>query len=180
MRNYFLFLLLFIGSQALAQNDYLITMNGIGALKLDMKQADVEKLLNKKFTLTNMREQEGSWMDTVKTKYKNQDITIYFERQYEDDDKFNMVLCGFKVTNPIFKTQAGINVGTDKMKLINAYEQYRINLAPDYEDDTYTTLSKTKATAFVSNDLSENGLVFYLTNKKVVALELMRYYGDDH
>lgn len=179
MRNTFIIFFLFIGLTASSQNsDYIVSLSGIGSLKLDMKQADVEKMLGKKFTLKHINDKEGSWMDTVLTKYKNTDIKLYFERQYEDDDNFHMILAGMEVANPLFKTAAGIGIGADKMKIVTTYEMSRLSLMPDYTDDTYTSLSKTLSTIYVYNDDSENTLVFHLKNKKVTAIELMRFYGD--
>lgn len=101
MKKFLLFLFMVSSMSLKAQNtDYLITMNGIGALKLSMKQTDVEKLLNKKFTLKNMLEKDGSYMDTTRARYKNTDITLYFEREYQNENNFHMVLSGMMVSNP--------------------------------------------------------------------------------
>jgi uncharacterized protein involved in tellurium resistance len=178
MKKILLFIFITLSLQSYSQNDYLVTINGNGSLKLDTKLSEVEKLLGKKFTLKNVNDKEGSWIDTVKTKYKNTDIILYFERQYEDDVTFNMVLAGMQVSNPLYKTNTGIGIGADKMKIITTYEMSRLSVMPDYTDDSYMTLSKTLSTIWVYNDESENTLVFHLKNKKVVSIELMRFYGD--
>ena len=179
MRKFFFITLLLFSINAIAQNkDYLVSPDGVGSLKLDMTQPEVEKMLGKKFTLKHAREKEGSYMDTVATKYKNTDITLYFERQYDDDENFHMVLAGMQVANPLYKTNSGIGFGTDKMKIITTYEMSRLSIMPDYTDDTYTTLSKTLASIWVYSDESENTLVFHMKNKKVVSIEVMRFYGD--
>jgi hypothetical protein len=178
MRKLIIVLLLCFTIKASAQNDYIVTMDGLGMLKLDMKQKEVEKMLGKKFVMKNMNDKEGSWMDTVKTKYKNTDITLYFERQYNDDETFQMSLSGLNVSNPLFKTSTGIGIGADKLKIINTYEMSRLSIMPDYTDDTYMTLSKILSTIWVYNDESDHTLVFHLKNKKVVSIELMQFTGD--
>ena len=179
MRKLLLVTLCFVTLNAIAQNnDYLVSMNGVGSLKLDMKLAEVEKMLGKKFTLKHVNEKEGSYMDTVVTKYKNSDITLYFERQYDDENNFHMELAGMQVSNPLFKTSTGIGYGTDKMKIITTYEMSRLSIMPDYTDDSYTTISKTLASIWVYSDESENTLVFHMKNKKVISMEVMRFYGD--
>ena len=52
MKKIFLFLFILAATYASAQNkDYTISMNGLGALKLGMYQAQLEKLLNQKIVL---------------------------------------------------------------------------------------------------------------------------------
>jgi hypothetical protein len=159
-------------------NDYLVSMKAIGSMKLDMKQADVEKLLNKKFTLKHAAEKEGAWTDTVKSTYKNTSVTLYFERVYEDEKKYTMQLSGIMVDNPLYKTKEGISIGTDKLKIVTTYEFNRVEIAPEYEDPDYTRLSKTLVTIYVYDDTAETTLVYHMKNKKVVSIEVMHYYGD--
>lgn len=182
MRNLIIAFLIIISITSSAlhaqNNDYLVTMDGIGTLKLDMKQAEVEKLLNKKFTLKNMSEKDGSWMDTVKTKYKNTDITLYFERVYDDETNFHMALAGIMANSPLYKTKTGLGIGADKLRIIGVYEFNRLEVFPDYEDEEYTRISKTLSSIYVYADGSENALVFHLRNKKVISIEIMHFYGD--
>ncbi len=179
MKKFCFFLFLLAGTIASAQNtDYLVTFNGIGTLKVGMTQASTEKLLNKKFTLKNVNDPEGSWLDTVKTTYKTIPVTLYFERVYSDDNNFSMMLYGIMAASPLCKTKTGIGMGTDRMKIINDHEGGVIFIAPDFEDDTYTKRSKTKSSVTVTLDDSENMIVFHLLNKKVVGIEVSRSYGD--
>ena len=152
-------------------------MNGIGSLKLNMKVPDVEKIIGKKIVFKNQNE-NGAYADTIRAKYKNTDIDLYFDREYYDDEKFDMVLSGLQVNNPLFKTSNGIGIGTDKMKIVTTYEMNRLTIVPEYTDDTYTTLSKILSSIWVYSDESENTLVFHLKNKKVASIELIRFYGD--
>ena len=176
MRKLIFFVMLATSVQLKAQNtDYLITMDGVGKLKIDMTVDEVEKLLGKKFNLS-LNDEDGSYMDTVKTKYKAIDVILYFERQYEDDTVYKMALYGMKVTNPLCKTKSGLGIGTDKIRLINDYETYFLRVAPDWTDDTYMTLSKTKSSVYVYDHDSEKAIIFQLNNKKVASIEVLKIY----
>lgn len=177
MRILNLVVLFTFGINVSAQNnDYLLRMDGVGLLKLEMSLPEVEKVLGKKIALKNHNE-NGAYADTVKTKYKNADISVYFDREYEDETTFHMVLTGFMVTNPLFKTKEGISIGTDKLRIISAYENYRLSIGPDYEGEDFR-LSKTLSYIYVYSEESDNSLVFHLKNKKVISIEVMRFYGD--
>lgn len=168
-----LFLLLIAMTSRLAaqNNDYIITPNAIGPFKLGIKKAELEKLTGKKITLKHLLTEEG-WEDTVKTKYKNTDLELYLQKRYLESEKYDIVLNGIKVTSPLFKTKAGIGIGDDKIKVINAYEYNSITLWPEFEDEEYTRRSKTKSVISVYFDKEGNSLTFYLLNKKVVAIEV--------
>jgi hypothetical protein len=175
MKKIFLLLLIAFATRVAAQNnDYIVSMNGIGALKIGTKKAELEKIIGKKITLKNLLNEEG-YADTIKAKYKNIDVQLYLNRQYIDE-KPEIVLQGVKTSSPLCKTKSGIGTGDDKIKIINVYENYTLYLWPDYEDDTYTKRSKTRSVINVSGDDSDNAIIFYLTNKKVVAIEVT--YSD--
>jgi hypothetical protein len=177
MKKLLLFVFIIFSISLGAQNnDYLISSDGVGQLKLDMGVPEVEKFVGRKITLKNQNE-NGYYADTVKTKYKNADITLYFDREYEDETKFHMVLTGFLVTNPLFKTREGLSIGADKMRIISAFENSRLSMGPEYEGEDYH-LSKVKYSIEVYNEESDNALIFHLKNKKVVSIEVMRFYGD--
>lgn len=172
MKKLLLILLIAIGNKIAAQNtDYLITAKGIGSLKIGMKKAEVEKVTGKKITLKNLLDKDG-YSDTIKTKYKNIDVLLYLERQYLEEEKYDIVLSGIKTTSPLCKTSTGIGIGDDKIKIINAYENSSIYIWPEFEDDTYTKRSKTKVVISVYNDEDGNTINFSLLNKKVISIEI--------
>lgn len=172
MKRILFLLFIAISTQIAAQNnDYLITPNGIGPFKLGIKKAQVEKLLGKKITLKNLLAEDG-WQDTIKARYKNTDIELYLQRSYETMDKPDIVLGGIRVYSSLYKTQAGIAVGDDKMKVINTYEFYSVSIWPEFEDEEYTRRSKTKAVVSVYFDKEGNSIAFNLTNKKVTSMEV--------
>lgn len=175
-----LFLLLVCSTfAATAQNnDYLVTAKGIGALKLGMKKAALEKVLNKKITLKYLSDKDSGYADTIKTKYKNADVTLYLGKEYVDENTEVVVLNGILCSSPLCKTKSGIGIGDDKMKIINTYEFNSVNIWPEFEDENYTRRSKTKSVIYVTFDDDENTVVFHLVNKKVVSFEVTYYEGD--
>lgn len=172
MKKILFLLSLVINLQLAAQNtDYTIQANGIGPYKLGIKQAAIEKITGKKIVLKNLLTDEG-WQDTVKVKYKNTDLELFLQKSYVDSGKYDIVLNGLKVNNPLYKTKAGVGIGDDKLKVITAYDYHSVSIWPEYEDEEYTRRSKTKAIMYVYFDKEGCSLVFFLLNKKVTAIEI--------
>jgi hypothetical protein len=179
MRKIFSLLLICIATNCLAQNtDYIVSMSGIGALKPGITKAALEKVLGKKIVLKYLSDKDSGYADTIKTKYKNIDVIIYLGRQYVDEDKQDIVMTGVRSSSPLCRTKAGIGIGDDKIKVINVYENNTLFIWPDYEDDSYTKRSKTRSVISVSADDSDNTIIIYLLNKKVVSFEVAYYEGE--
>jgi len=134
MKKIFLLLCIVASTTVTAQNkDYIISMEGIGAIKLNMKQAELEKLLKKKIPLTNpMDTVSGSWQDSAKIRYKNIDIELRFQRGYVTNDSFYMFITWIGTSSPLCKTITGIGIGSDKLKIISAYDGYYLSIQPSY------------------------------------------------
>ncbi|MCX6316465.1 MAG: hypothetical protein NTW29_04195 [Bacteroidetes bacterium] len=172
MKKLLLLLLIAVAQQIAAQNtDNTIQANGIGPYKLGMKKAAIEKIWGKKIQLKNLLTEEG-WQDTITVKYKNTDLQLYLQKSYADSAQFDIVLDGIKVFSPLFKTKAGVGVGDDKLKVINAYEFNSVSIWPEFEDDEFTRRSKTRAIMYVYFDKEGSSFVFHLLNKKVTAIEI--------
>jgi hypothetical protein len=179
MRKIISLLLVLVTTTIAAQNnDYLVSMDGIGPIKLGMTQAELETLLNKKIALTNPSDTiSGSWQDSAKIKYKNIDLQLDFQRNYFAENTFNMIIISIRTSNPLCKTRPGIGIGADKLKIITAYEGFPISMGPEYEEDGER--SKTKYQVTVNNDTGERRrILFYLTNKKVVAIKVEIAFSD--
>jgi transposase len=177
MKKIYLLLLLAFSTKLMAQqNDYLVSWKGIGALKIGLKKDEVEKLIGKKITLKNLLDKDG-YSDTIKAKYKAIDVQVYLEKQYKDDEKYDIVVSGVRTTSPLCKTASGVSIGSDKMNIISLYENYSLFVFPEYDDKTNTT-SKTRSVINISGDDSGNALILYLTNKKVTAIEVTYSEGD--
>ncbi len=101
------FFLLFILAAAIAtgqKNDYLVSMDGIGAIKIGMSHEELEKLLNKKIPLINPRDtSSGSWQDSAIIKYKSIQLNLDFQRTYKEDNSFYMRVTGMRTSHPLCK-----------------------------------------------------------------------------
>ncbi len=179
MKKIIFLLFIAMAMKASAQsNDYLVTMNGIGLLKIGLKKAELEKILNKKITLRYLSDKDSGYADTIKTKYKNIDVTLYLSKQYTNENKAAIYLHGIRTSSPLCQTRSGIKIGDDKIKIISAYENSILNIWPEYEDENYTRRSKTRSVVLVSSDDNNNTIIFYLNNKKLVAFEVTYYEGE--
>ncbi len=175
-------MLLFIAfvAKGRAQNpDYVVDMNGIGTLKIGMSQAQIEKMLKQKFTLRNALDTAVSWQDSATAKYKGIAVLLFFQRQYTSDTAYFMYLTGMKTSNALCKTGTGIGIGADKLKIIAAYEADDIFMGPEFEDEGQSVKSKTKYLISIRSDSGKRIIVFYLRNKKVVAIEVKTVFTDE-
>lgn len=172
---------------AAAQNkDYIISMNGLGSLKLGMSQAEVEKLLNKKILLINSLDTINPFYeDTAKLTYKNIAVQLEFQRNYNVPNQFYMQLIGIRSSSPLCKTATGIGIGTDKLKIIAEYDKYHVNIQPGFYSYYETEKGRGKSTLSILDDAASTmdgsnayTMVFYLLNKKVVSFELKAKFND--
>lgn len=161
-------------------SNYIISKEGIGELKIGMSQAYLEKLLNQQFQFNNEKDSERYWQDTVKTKYKEIEVSLIFQRQYNDDDNSAMQLVGVETSSPLCKTATGIGIGNNKSEIISSYDDNPIVMGPEWEqvNDTTWAPSKTKFNIQVRDDKYDHELIFHLLNKKVVSLETSMIMGD--
>lgn len=160
---------------------YTITKDGIGDLKIGMTQAELEKLLGQKLSLKHANDPGDVWADTATAKYKEIDVTLYFERQYnEDEDVKIMELFGVETTSPLCKTATGLGVGDERAAIVAAYEDNPINMGPEYEqvNDTTWAPSKIKYSINVKDDKWDKELVFHLLNKKVNSMAASIIMGE--
>jgi hypothetical protein len=159
---------------------YTISKDGIGELKIGMTQAEVEKLLSQSFNFNAIKDAPGYWQDTVKAKYKEIEVSLYFERQYIDDDSSMMQLAGVETNSPLCKTASGIGIGDEKSTIISAYDDNPVDMGPVFEpvNDTTWLPSKTKYNINVKDDKYDKELIFHLFNKKVASLEAAIIMGD--
>jgi hypothetical protein len=159
---------------------YTISKDGIGELKIGMTQTEVEKLLNQQFQFNAMKDSAGYWQDTVKAKYREIEVSLYFERQYVDDDSSYMQLSGVETSNPLCKTASGIGIGGEKPAILSSYDDNPIDMGPEFEqvNDSTWLPSKTKYSVNIKDDKYDKELTFHLLNKKVVSLEASLIMGD--
>ena len=188
MKKIFLSVFIFAASIATAQHkDYLITMEGLGELKFGMSQAKVEELLKKKIVLTKnyLDTLNGYYEDTAKVIYKNISVQLEFQRSYNAPNEFYMRLIGIRAKSPLCKTVNGIGIGTDKLKIIAAYDNYHIAIQPGYYNYFETEKGIGKSTITILDDGASTmdgsnayTMLFYLFNNKVISFELKAKLND--
>lgn len=158
--------------------EFLVTDSSVGELSIGMTVKDVESALGEKITLMNKNPQDV-WIDSAMVKYKGEDFTLLFDRRWVVEDSFYLVLGGMKISSEKFKTKEGISVGSDKEEIWKVYNDgFVFNMYPEFEDTTYTTLSKTRSNITVGHG-EGNILIFQLLNGKVKIMEVAQYYNDE-
>jgi hypothetical protein len=159
---------------------YTISKDGLGELKIGMTQAEVEKLLSQQFKFNSVKDAPGYWQDTVKAKYKEIEVSLYFERQYVDDDNATMQLAGVETGNSLCKTASGLGIGDEKLTIVSRYDDNPIDMGPEFEqvNDSTWLPSKTKYYINVKDDKYDKQLSFHLLNKKVVSLQAAIIMGE--
>ena len=155
------------------KNEYHIGMTGLDSLQLGMNKAELEDMLDTTFDLKHIHVDGGPY-DTFSTKYKGVDILIYL---YESDDQTIATLYGIQSGDSSCKTVAGIGMGTEKAKVIDAYANFKKYIAPEYEK--YPVRSKTKSVVAVMDTVPGRALLFHIINRKVSSIELSSYYEFD-
>lgn len=85
-------------------------------------------------------------------------------------------------SSPLLKTAGGIGIGSTKEQIIEAFDNYRLDLAPDFimPNDTTWERSKTLYTISVREAREGPQIVFRinLKDKKVYSIEVGTYYDD--
>lgn len=151
--------------------DYILSMEGMDSLKLDMTKPQLEKLLNTTLKFKHIRIDDAGY-DTVQVKYKDADLILYLT---EDSDSSIAHLNGIATSHPAFKTPAGVTIGTDKIKVIDAYPDNFKYVGPVYEE--YPVRSNTKSiVAVMDTAVGSRALIFHIVARKVVSMELASYF----
>jgi hypothetical protein len=161
---------------------YLISKYGFGQIKIGMTQSELEKILTQRLNMKHAKDSEEPWSDTAIAKYKDIDISLYFQPRYNEDQDAPkiMELYGLATSSPLCKTAAGIGIGDDKVAVVSSYDENSINMGPEYEqvNDSTWLPSKTKYTIHVSNNDDERELFFNLLNKKIASFGVSIVIGD--
>jgi hypothetical protein len=177
MKKLLPFLFILLSTIAFAQNkDYLLSLDGIGPLKLGMPLIEMEKLLQTKVVLKVIDIDSVRLTETVKAKYKGIDVELnLFKRQ----DNI-IALDGISSSSPLCKTKSGLGIGSTKLQIIAAYEGYHIDAKPVYDyDNDKPVKSKTMSTVTVKEDEEGYAIIFSLVNNKVVSFEILPIYDDE-
>lgn len=168
-------------TKSTGNSDYIITKNGIGNLKIGMSVDEAEKLLGQKISLKHAQE-EDIWTDTANAKYKDIEVTLYFQPRYteNENDARIMEIFGLATNSPLCKTAAGIKIGDSKTAVLAAYDESPINMGPEFEQVNDTTWLPNFSKFYINvRDTSfDKDLIFKLNNKKVSSIEASIVLGD--
>lgn len=154
-----------------------VSMAGIGDIKLGMKKTEIEKLLNQKLQLPHLTAKDSDYyQDTVHINYKGMEADVMFQKEYNENDKYDIVVWEVRSNSPQLKTKSGVGIGDDKYRIISTYEGYIIWIMPQYEND-YTVKSKTKSSVWLHGD-NASIIIFYLDNNKITGMSVTYFEGD--
>ena len=129
MKKILPFLFMLLATSTIAQNkDYLLSLDGIGSLKLGMPLVELEKVLKTKITLKVINVDSVVLVETIKVKYKGIDVEINLWKRQD-----YIAVDGISASSPLCKTKSGIGIGSTKLQIIAAYEGYHIDARPVYE-----------------------------------------------
>ena len=178
MKQILILLLISNSFKVYAQNtSSLVSMNGIGDIKIGMKKAEVEKLTGQTIKLVNLVKKGDDWnRDTIRINYRDVSYEIVLDKDYVNEKNQGFIVYEVKSNSSQLKTKSGIAIGDDKLKIVSTYGDYMIQIMPEYEKD-YTVKSKTKSTVWLYGDESGKVIIFYLTNNKVTGFCVMYNEG---
>lgn len=176
MRKIFLLLFIVVAANVSAQNkEYLLSLEGLGSIKLGMPLVELQKLLQTKITLKVIDVDPVMLVETIKAKYKDIDVDIDLIKRQD-----YIAVDRISTNNPLCKTKSGIGIGSTKLQIIAAYEGYYIDATPVYDngDDNKPQKSKTKSTVTVKENTEGYAIMFTLLNHKVVSFDIYPIFDD--
>jgi len=173
----FLFFLLICASWAQAQTTTLVSMTGMGEIKLGMKKPEIEKLTGQKIKLVNLLRTGEDWSrDTIKINHKGIDYELMFDRDVAENSNA-FIVYEMRSSSALLKTKSGIAIGDDKLKIVSTYPDFLMHISPDYEGADYSVKSKSRSSVWLFGDNSGTVIVFHLANNKVIAFSVMYNEG---
>jgi hypothetical protein len=162
-------------------NAVIVSMNGVGDLKIGMKRESVEKLLKHKLPLPLLLADstDGYDVDTVSCKYKDIDYTLMFRKEPQEDSSFITKLYEISSRSPILKTPSGVGIGDDLCKITSAYEDRRIEIMPSYDYTGGRSVRiKGKSEVTLYDLHNDNVIIFSMNGVKVESMKVAIYEGD--
>lgn len=160
--------------------EYLLSKNGIGEIKIGMTRTEIEKLLRQSLTMWHAKDTGDTWADTATAKYRDLEVSLYFQRQYSETPTTEMELTGISTKSPLCKTAGGLGVGDDRNAVLAAYEDNPISMGPESVmiNDSTWGLSKTNYYITISDSAWDKQITFNLVNKKIASVEASIQMGD--
>lgn len=161
---------------------YVVSKYGLGEIKIGMSQEELEKLLKVSLVLKHAKDSEEAWMDTAVAKYRDIEVSLYFQPRYNEDQEAPRVmeLFGVESGSSLCKTAAGVGIGDDNIAVISNYGENYINMGPEFEqvNDSTWKPSKSKYNIHVSNNDDDKEFFFNLVNKKITSLGVSIAMGE--
>lgn len=180
MKYFFLVLAVAFSTTIFSQTstDHQVSLSGIGAIRIDMSKAAVEKLINKKITLTAPKK-EDYVIDTVKITYSNIELEVAFYNKYISEDKYEIAVYSVSGSSSLLKTKSSVGVGDDKIKIITTYDTYHLDVSPLYNTDEKGNYKpdKTRSTITLFGDTQPNVIIFNLESNKLISFTVSMYEG---
>jgi hypothetical protein len=159
-------------------NSSLVSLTGIGDIKLGMKKTELEKLTGTKIKLVNLLRKDEDWArDTINIKWKELDYQLVIDKDYITGKGTDYIVYEINSKSPQLKTKSGIGLGDDKLKIVSTYQDFMLHIIPDYEPPAFNVKSKTKSSLWLFGDTSGTVIIFYLTNNKVTGFCVMYNEG---
>jgi hypothetical protein len=156
--------------------EYQLSTGGIGPFKIGMPKAAIEKLLNTKLNLPKSSLKDSYELDTIKVTYKEVDLQLVFQRAYfGNDTAIKQGVYSIASSSPLVKTKSGISIGDDKIKIVKTYEQYRLDILPEWIDGKP---NPKRGTVTLFDNENPKVIIFYLDNNIVTRVETTQYEGD--
>ncbi len=157
-------------------NDYQLSTGGIGPFKVGMTKSAVEKLLNTKLSLPKSLIPDGYEMDSIKATYKEIELLIIFYKSYYGNDTaMRTGVYSVSSSSPLVKTKSGIGIGDDKIKIVKTYEQYRLEITPEWLD---SKPNPKRGTVTLFDNDNPKVIVFHLDNNIITQVEVTQYEGE--
>lgn len=183
MRPFTFFISLIFALTATAQSspaDYQVTLNGIGPFKINMKKTEVEKLLGHQISTPHSSNKDSNVNDTVKTVYKEMDISLVFYQNYVAENKTELALYAVESSAALLKTKSGIVTGDDKIKIITTYDGYDMHINYDWGQagNGEYKRSKNKCSLMLMGENSNSVIYFKMTDNKITGFQVAVYEGD--
>lgn len=165
LRSLLFFSLLFLASTVQSQNNFTVSMGGIGGIKPGMTRPELEKALGIKLKLKRLLMPDNYEWDTVQVKHNGLNLELVLMPNYFDDSKKETLLREVKCRDARIKTKSGITLGNDRVKIVQTYPNLRILIVPGYED-------KTRGTVFIYDEETSRQIIFHLKNGIIDAISV--------
>jgi hypothetical protein len=142
-----------------------VSLSGIGAIRLGMKKEALDKLFSAPVKLKNLLPAEWN-PDTVQVQLGGIDYQVVLNKSVDERDKNAIVVYAVHSRSPLLKTRSGVGMGDDKLKIVSTYEDYMLHLAPEYDGETGAKI-KGKSSVMLYGDETPTMIVFEIEEGKV-------------